>query len=89
MASHISHFAKPSSPLALHTRCYAVDTWQGDEQAGFYGEEVFEQVRRHNDQAYGDFSQLLRMTFDEALERISQTARSICCTLTAATPTKQ
>jgi len=57
---------------ALHTRCYAVDTWQGDEQAGFYGEEVFEQVRRHNDQAYGDFSQLLRMTFNEALGHFAE-----------------
>ena len=70
----VSYFAfcQAVKSLALHTRCYAVDTWQGDEQAGFYGEEVFEQVRRHNDQAYGDFSQLLRMTFDEALERFAE-----------------
>lgn len=47
--------------------CYAVDTWKGDEHAGAYGEEVFEDVRRYNEEHYVASSVLLRMTFDEAV----------------------
>lgn len=51
----------------LATRCFAVDTWQGDSQAGFYQNEVFEIVSAHNEKTYPDFSVLLRKTFDDAL----------------------
>ena len=51
----------------LPTRCYAVDTWQGDEHSGHYDESVFTGVRAyHEERHYQGFSQLLRMTFDEA-----------------------
>ena len=53
----------------LNTRCYAVDTWQGDEQAGFYGGDVFERVNQHNESQYKSFSTLYRTTFDEAVVR--------------------
>ena len=48
--------------------CYGIDTWKGDEQAGFYGEEVFEKVTNHNNREYSRFSTLIRSTFDEAKE---------------------
>src|SRR4029077_142667 len=51
----------------LDTRCFAVDTWKGDDQAGHYGEEVYRDLRRFHDDRYGAFSELLRCTFDEAL----------------------
>jgi hypothetical protein len=51
----------------IHCTCYAVDTWKGDQHAGFYGEEVFDDVRAYNDRNYSSFSNLLRMTFDEAV----------------------
>ncbi len=54
----------------LDTRCYAVDTWQGDEHAGFYDESVFEALREFHDARYGGFSRLLRCTFDAALPYI-------------------
>ena len=47
-------------------RAYAVDTWQGDEHAGHYGEEVFADVTRFNASHFGQFSTLIRSTFDEA-----------------------
>ena len=51
-------------------RCYAVDTWWGDDQAGHYGEEVYRDFRRFHDGHYGAFSELLRCTFDDALPYI-------------------
>jgi glycosyltransferase involved in cell wall biosynthesis/SAM-dependent methyltransferase len=48
-------------------RCYAVDTWKGDDQAGHYGEEVYADLRAFQDERYGAFSELLRCTFDRAL----------------------
>ena len=56
---------------ALPTRCYAVDTWQGDEHAGYYGDRIYNTVAAYNDEHYRSFSRLLRMTFDEALSRFS------------------
>ena len=53
----------------LSSTCIAVDTWMGDEHAGFYGDEVYEAVVQRN-ASYADFSTLLRKTFDAALEDI-------------------
>jgi hypothetical protein len=53
--------------LSLDSRCYAVDTWQGDEHAGFYDENVFQELEEHNRRHYSAFSSLIRSTFDEAL----------------------
>ena len=47
--------------------CYAVDRWQGDEHAGRYGEEVFDEVSSYNNRYYRQFSYLLRRSFDDAL----------------------
>lgn len=69
----VSYFAlcQAVERLGLATRCYAVDSWKGDAHAGFYGEEVFEQVRAHNDAHYSGFSRLVRSSFDEALDHFS------------------
>ena len=52
--------------LHLESRCYAIDTWKGDEHAGYYGEEVFREVQNHN-QRYSGFSTLIRSSFDAAI----------------------
>jgi len=51
----------------LSAKCYAVDGWVGDAQAGFYQEEVYESVVRHQQKNYPDNAVLLRMKFDEAI----------------------
>lgn len=64
-------FCQAVSMLRLETQCFAVDTWQGDEHAGFYGEEIFTKVDRYNQAHYREFSRLLRCTFDQALSELS------------------
>jgi hypothetical protein len=56
------------------SKCYAVDTWQGDAHALSYGEEIYEMVRRHNQEFYSSFSTLLRMTFDQALSKFEDSS---------------
>lgn len=51
----------------LDTKCYAVDTWKGDEQAGFYGEDVYVAFSEYTEKNYSNFAKLLRMKFDEAI----------------------
>jgi hypothetical protein len=69
-----SYFAmcQARTALGLDTEMFAVDTWMGDEHAGYYGGEVFADVAAWNGPRYGDFSTLLRMTFDEARGRFDQ-----------------
>jgi GT2 family glycosyltransferase/glycosyltransferase involved in cell wall biosynthesis len=62
-------FCQAVAALELETECFAVDTWQGDEHSGLYGQDILETLREHHDPRYGRFSQLLPMTFDEACQR--------------------
>lgn len=64
-ASYLS-FCQAVRHCALDTRCFAVDMWTGDEHSGFYGDEVFKTLWQYNQEQYGGFSALMRMTFDEA-----------------------
>ncbi|RDI74261.1 Glycosyl transferase family 2 [Gaiella occulta] len=69
----VSYFAfcQAVQHLGLDTRCRAIDSWLGDEHAGYYGEDIYEDVRAYNDAHYSKFSELLRMTFDEAASRFA------------------
>ncbi|WP_235567214.1 MULTISPECIES: class I SAM-dependent methyltransferase [unclassified Lysobacter] len=59
-------FCQAVRHCGLDTRCFAVDIWTGDEHSGFYGDEVFNTLWQYNQEQYGGFSALMRMTFDEA-----------------------
>jgi GT2 family glycosyltransferase len=60
-------FCQAVKELKLDARCYAVDTWEGDPQSGFYGVEILNDLKHHHDVLYGDFSRLIQSTFDEAV----------------------
>jgi hypothetical protein len=53
------------------SRCFAIDTWRGDPQSGFYDETTFERVTAHNNEHYKGFSTLLRCSFDDAREQFA------------------
>ena len=59
-------FCQARREHGLDSICYAVDTWEGDEQAGSYGEEVYSIVKAYNEKYYADFSYLIRSTFNES-----------------------
>lgn len=59
-------FCQAVHALGLGTPCVAVDTWEGDDHAGRYGEEVFASVCEHNESRYATFARLMRAPFDDA-----------------------
>lgn len=51
--------------LRLDARCFAIDSWVGDEHAGFYGDDVYDAVCSYN-RRYDSFSRLIRSDFSDA-----------------------
>ena len=57
--------------MGLNTKCYAVDSWEGDAHGGFYGREVLDNLKKHHDPAYGKFSTLIHKKFDQAVSQFA------------------
>jgi hypothetical protein len=64
-------FAQAVQTLGLSTACYAVDTWHGDSQTGFYDESVFAEWSAYHERHFSAFSRLIRSTFAEAAPHFS------------------
>ncbi len=67
-------FAQAVQALELGTACYAVDTWKGDAQTGFYDESVFSEWSAFHDRHFRGFSRLVRSTFDDARSMLADRA---------------
>ncbi|MBG6214162.1 hypothetical protein RCH23_002730 [Cryobacterium sp. CAN_C3] len=63
-------FCEAIRRLGLSSTAFALDSWQGDDQAGFYGDDVYNSVSEINDIDYAEFSTLVRGYFDDSLSRI-------------------
>jgi Methyltransferase domain len=61
-------FCQAVATLRTNSQCFAVDTWKGDEHAGFYGDEIYDSVVQHNER-YKMFSTLTRSKFEDALDK--------------------
>jgi GT2 family glycosyltransferase len=61
-----SAFCQAVKTFEIKARCYAIDTWEGDPQSGFYGPEVLANLKAFHDPLYGGFSRLIQSTFDAA-----------------------
>ena len=64
-------FCQSVAGHALNSRCFAVDTWQGDQHTGDYDESVFERIQEINHKQFREFSRLMRCTFDDALSQFA------------------
>ncbi len=69
----VSYFAFCQAVKTLNsdTKCYAVDTWEGDEHAGKIENETLLKLEDYNQNYYADFSRLLQTTFDNALKNFA------------------
>jgi hypothetical protein len=58
-------FCRAVKELRIHSRCFAIDTWQGDHQTGGYSNEIYENLNAFNAEHFSSFSTLLRGYFDD------------------------
>ncbi|WP_115511611.1 class I SAM-dependent methyltransferase [Xanthomonas arboricola] len=61
-------FCQAVEEQELTSRVFAVDSWEGDEHAGFYGDDIYNELRSYQQRNYPGISEMLRMRFNEALE---------------------
>lgn len=61
-------FCEAVTVFDLPTRAYAIDTWRGDDQAGFYDDSVYEEVDQVRSERYPEQATLLRGYFDDFVD---------------------
>jgi len=70
-------FAEAAKRLGLHAVVSAIDTWEGDDHAGFYGEEVFRYVESVVRSDYPESVRLVRSRFDQVRDSFADASTDI------------
>ena len=71
-------FAQAIKDLKLDTELHGIDTWEGDEHAGFYGKEVYETFLEIKNKYYKDVKIVShKMLFDEAVDKFEDNSIDI------------
>ena len=65
-------FCEAAEKYSPSTYIYAIDTWEGDVQAGYYGKTVYESVTECRERYHKQRSSLLRCSFNEAAKYFSE-----------------
>ncbi|MEE7493074.1 class I SAM-dependent methyltransferase [Methylobacterium oryzae] len=61
-------FCNSIKKLGINSRAVAIDSWEGDSQAGFYDNSVYDSVVDFNNSHFTDFSTLKRGLFDDFVD---------------------
>jgi len=64
-------FCEAAEKYSPGTFVHAVDTWEGDKQAGYYDNEVYRTVSEHRSKYHAERCNLIRSTFDKAASYFS------------------
>ena len=62
-------FCEAAEKYSRNSYIYAIDSWEGDKHAGFYGESVYSKVSTHAELHHKQRATLLRCKFDEAVDQ--------------------
>ena len=60
-------FCETIRELGIGTRCVGIDAWEGDHQAGFYGDQILKRLKTYHDPSFGSFSTLSKKWFADAV----------------------
>jgi hypothetical protein len=61
-------FAEAVKRLGLDTQLYALDSWEGDDHAGFYSEDVYASVKQISETDYAASTHLVRGYFNQSVD---------------------
>lgn len=62
-------FCQAVKYLGLSTKCYGIDSWEGDQHTGFYGDTIYKSLLSYEAENYKGISNLIKMLFDSAKEK--------------------